>query len=104
MVDDHDRSWHRVAMPDRSRKKRPADLNRLAASIVADATDEKPADPYEGKNPAAVELGRQGGLKGGRARAEKLTPEQRSEIARKAARARWKTAGNSEPDTPDGRA
>jgi hypothetical protein len=81
-------------MPDRSRKKRPADLNRLAASIVADATtdedeDEQDADPYERKNPAAVELGRQGGLKGGKARAEKLTPEQRSEIARKAARARW---------------
>jgi hypothetical protein len=46
-------------------------------------------DPYEGKNPAAVELGRQGGLNGGRARAEKLTPEQWSEIAKKAARARW---------------
>lgn len=53
---------------------------------MADATSEEPEpDPYEGKNPAAVELGRQGGLKGGRARAEKLTPEQRSEIARKAA-------------------
>jgi hypothetical protein len=76
-------------MPERSRKKRPADLNKLAASIVADATDEEAGDPYEGKNPAAVELGRQGGLKGGRARAEKLTPEQRSEIAKKAARARW---------------
>lgn len=79
-------------MPDRSRKKRPADLNRLAASIVADATadeDEPDTDPYEGKDPAAVELGRKGGLKGGRARAEKLTPEQRSEIARKAAAARW---------------
>lgn len=43
----------------------------------------------EGKNPAAVELGRLGGLKGGKARAEKLTKEQRSEIARKAAKARW---------------
>ncbi len=41
------------------------------------------------KNPAAVELGRRGGLKGGKARAEKLTKEQRSEIARKAAKARW---------------
>jgi hypothetical protein len=80
----------RRRMPDRSRKKRPADLNRLAFSIVADATSEGPEpDPYEGKNPAAVELGRQGGLKGGKARAEKLTPEQRSEIARKAAQARW---------------
>ncbi len=43
----------------------------------------------EGKNKAAQELGRLGGLKGGKARAEKLTPEQRSEIARKAAKARW---------------
>ncbi len=43
----------------------------------------------EEKNPAAVELGRLGGLKGGKARAEKLTPEQRKEIARKAAKARW---------------
>jgi hypothetical protein len=83
-------------MRDRSsKKKRPADLNRLAASIVADATadDEQETDPYEGKNPAAVELGRQGGLKGGRARAEKLTPERRSEIARKAAQARWSKPG-----------
>ena len=84
------------AMPDRSSRKRPADLNKLAASIVADATSEEPEpDPYEGKNPAAVELGRQGGLKGGRARAEKLTPEQRSEIARKAAAARWAQHGES---------
>ena len=98
-VDGHAGTCDRIRMPDRSskpdqprRKKRPADLNRLAFSIVADATadeDEQAPDPYEGKNPAAVELGRQGGLKGGRARAEKLTPEQRSEIARKAARARW---------------
>jgi hypothetical protein len=81
-------------MPERSRKKRPRDINALAAAIVADATDEDrtPEDPYKGKNPAAVELGRQGGLKGGRARAAKLTAEQRSEIARKAARARWGTA------------
>lgn len=41
------------------------------------------------KNPAAMELGRLGGLKGGKARAAKLTPEQRSEIAKKAASARW---------------
>jgi hypothetical protein len=84
-------------MPERSRKKRPRDVNALAAAIVAEATDEdrEPEDPYEGKNPAAVELGRQGGLKGGRARAAKLTPEQRSEIARKAARARWGQAGES---------
>jgi len=41
------------------------------------------------KNPAAVALGKLGGLKGGKARAEKLTPEERSEIAKKAAKIRW---------------
>jgi hypothetical protein len=88
-------------MPERSRKKRPADLNRLAASIVADATaeDDEQDDPYEGKDPAAVELGRKGGLKGGRARAEKLTPERRSEIARKAAAARWSARDQANPTT-----
>jgi hypothetical protein len=72
-------------MPERSR--RPRDLNALAASIVRDATDEERPRPE--KDPLAVELGRRGGLKGGKARAEKLTPEERSEIARKAAAARW---------------
>lgn len=76
-------------MPDRSRK-RPTDVNALARSIVDEATGESPADPYEGKDPAAVELGRRGGLKGGKARAAKLTPEQRAESARKAAQARWR--------------
>ncbi len=76
-------------MPDRSRKRRPADLNSLAASIVNDATDEAKPEPDDGKDPAAVALGRRGGLVGGRARADKLTPEQRSELARKAAKARW---------------
>ena len=76
-------------MPDRSRK-RPVDLNALAASIVSDATDEdKTQAADDGKDPAAVALGRKGGLKGGRARAERLTTERRSEIARKAATARW---------------
>lgn len=76
-------------MPDRS-SKRPRDLNALAASIVNDATDENPdPQPDDGKDPAAVALGRKGGLKGGKARAAKLTPEQRSEIAKKAAAARW---------------
>lgn len=78
-------------MPDRSRK-RPRDINELAASIVADTTDkDKPQAPApdDGKDPAAVSLGRRGGLKGGKARAAKLTPEQRAEIARRAAQARW---------------
>lgn len=81
-------------MPERSRK-RPADLNSLAASIVHDATDDEPVEPVdEGKDPAAMALGRKGGLKGGRARAEKLTPEQRSEIARKAAQIRWSSSSS----------
>jgi hypothetical protein len=79
-------------MPDRSRKRRPVDLNSLAASIVADATDDNPRHDDDGKDPAAVSLGRRGGMKGGKARAAKLTPEQRSAIARKAAAARWADA------------
>jgi hypothetical protein len=79
-----------VHMPDRSRK-RPRDLNSLAKMIVDEATtpQEPRVDPDDGKDPAAVALGRKGGLKGGRARADSLTPEQRSAIARKAAEARW---------------
>lgn len=91
---------HCEAMPERSRKRRPADVNRLAASIVADATSDEPEDPYEGKDPAAVELGRRGGLKGGRARAESMTPEQRRDIAKKAAAARW--AGHQKPGSETG--
>jgi hypothetical protein len=64
-------------------------LNALAASIVGDATDETPELPDDGKDPAAVALGRKGGLKGGKARAAKLTPEQRSAAAKKAAASRW---------------
>ena len=77
-------------MPDRSRK-RPTDPNELAKQIVDEATgDAPPFDPDEGKDPAAVALGRKGGLKGGKARAANMTPKQRSEAARKAAAARWK--------------
>jgi hypothetical protein len=73
-------------MPKRSRK--PADFNQMGFAIIQEATDPE-YDPYQGKNPAAVELGRLGGKKGGKARAAKLTPEERSEAARKAAAARW---------------
>lgn len=77
-------------MPDRSRK-RPTDVNELAAQIVGEATGGiEPVDPDEGKDSAAVALGRRGGLKGGKARAAKMTPEERSASARKAAQARWK--------------
>ena len=74
------------------RRKRPRDVNRLAKSILDDATSETPPadDATEtAKNPAAVELGRRGGLKGGKARARKLSKKKRSAIAKKAARARW---------------
>jgi hypothetical protein len=76
-------------MPDRSRK-RPRDPNELAKQLVNEATGAAPKyDPDEGKDPAAVALGRRGGLKGGKARAAKMTPEERREAAQKAARARW---------------
>jgi hypothetical protein len=84
-------------MPKRSSKgPRTPDENETAFRIVQQTTaeddeveaTEKPDSPPE-KNPAAVALGRLGGLKGGKARAARLTKEQRSEIARKAAEARW---------------
>jgi len=77
-------------MPNRS-SKQPRDVNQLAKSIVDQATGEVPVQPApaDGKNPAAVALGRLGGLKGGKARAAKLTKKQRKESARKASMARW---------------
>jgi len=81
-------------MPERSSKKnkKPTDINKLAKSIVEEATIEELLQKAveDGKNPAAVMLGRLGGLKGGKARSKKLSPEQRSQIAQKAAQARWK--------------
>ena len=70
---------------------RPRDTNQLAKSIVDIATreTEKEAQIQPEKNPAAVALGRLGGLKGGKARAAKLSPKKRSEIAKKAATTRW---------------
>lgn len=82
-------------MPKRSgkpRARRPTDLNELAVSVVAQATGQKerePREPEQEKDPAAVALGRKGGLKGGKARAKKLSARRRKEIARRAARARW---------------
>jgi len=76
--------------PMTKKPKRPRDANQLAKSIVDLTTgDIEEENPDEGKDPNAVALGRKGGLKGGKARAAKLTPEQRSEIAKKAAMARW---------------
>ncbi len=77
-------------MPDRSRK-RPTDVNELARQFVDEATGGTPPfDPNAGKDPAAVALGRKGGLKGGKARAASMTPEELTAAARKAAQARWK--------------
>jgi hypothetical protein len=83
-------------MPERS-KKRPRDPNQLAYQIMLESTGQaakytpgteaRPADPA--KNPNAVGLGRLGGLKGGTARAAALSPRKRSQIAAKAAKARW---------------
>lgn len=75
-------------MPKRSSSKQtPQDINELAASIVGEVTTEP--ELTNEKNPHAVALGRLGGLKGGRARADRLTPEQRREIAKRAASTRW---------------
>ena len=72
-------------MPKRLRK-RPTDTNQLAHSILPDviAKTEKPV-----KDPIAQELGLRGGLKGGAVGASRMTPEERTEAARKAAAARW---------------
>jgi hypothetical protein len=76
------------------RPRRPRDPNQLAHQIIGIATGqvENKVDHRlddAGKDPAAVSLGRRGGLKGGNARAQKLSPERRSEIAKKAIAARW---------------
>jgi len=80
-------------MPDRSRK-RPRDPNQLAKFIVDAATgarDDAVSTPKQPeKNPAAVALGRLGGLKGGKARAKALSGAKRKRIAKLAALARWK--------------
>jgi hypothetical protein len=89
-----------TAMPDRSKlpKTRPRDPNQLAYQIMLESTGQAPKfDPLAetpkpvdtSKNPHAVALGRLGGLKGGAARAAALGPRKRSQIAAKAAKARW---------------
>jgi len=75
-----------------SHPKRPRDPNQLAKSIIDIATGEKPdRDPTpeeQGKDPAAVAMGK----KGGKARADSMTAQKRSEIAKKAAATRWNKA------------
>ncbi len=85
------------AMPKRSstHQKDPQELARhVLDAVVPDAEPAVPP-PEKAKNPAAVALGRLGGLKGGKARAAKLTAKRRKEIAKKAAKARWKSFRNS---------
>lgn len=78
-------------MPERSNNPRPGDPNQLAHRIMLESTGQAPKfQPEEKpKNPHAVALGRLGGLKGGPARAEQLSARKRSQIAAKAAKARW---------------
>jgi hypothetical protein len=71
------------------RTKMPRDVNQRAKATLDLMTGESEAVPEPVKDPRAVESGRRGGRIGGAARAAKLTPEQRSESARKAAQARW---------------
>jgi hypothetical protein len=73
------------------RPRDPVELGKLIGDILTGQVEDIAApDPKdEGKNPAAIELGRMGGLKGGRARADSLTPAQRKKIAQDAAKKRW---------------
>lgn len=75
-------------MPKRSsRPSNPEDINETAFRVLREATGERASERE--KNPAAVALGRLGGKKGGAARAAKLSPKKRQQIARKAAMRRW---------------
>lgn len=76
-------------MRERTRSPREPDTNEIAARVVAQASGQPMPEAEDGKNPAAVALGRLGGLKGGKARAAKLSKKKRSAIAKKAARVRW---------------
>lgn len=73
-----------------------SDLEKVATGIAEETSESPPTSKESTKNPHAVALGRIGGKKGGVARAKKLSPDQRSEIARKASRARWDKKSNSE--------
>lgn len=76
------------------RSSMPRDPNQRAKLIADMVWGEAEPEPEPTKNPNAVALGRLGGAKGGKARAAKLTPEQRREIAKRAAQARWEPRGD----------
>ena len=81
--------------------KRPRDINQIAFQIVQEATGQAPKqieEPVDPVSAAASALGRLGAKKGGHARAAKLTPERRKEIARKAIAARWDKKSNQSSD------
>lgn len=71
------------------RTKMPRDPNQRAKAVVDLATGQRSPEPAREKDPAAIARGHLGGLKGGKARAANMTAEQRSESARRAAKARW---------------
>jgi hypothetical protein len=74
-----------MTAPHRKRPRDPAQLAKLMIDIASGEIEDRESEPTpNGKDPAAVSLGRRGGLKGGKARAAKMTAEQRAEIARKA--------------------
>jgi hypothetical protein len=76
----------------RSSKKLPKDPNQLAYEIVRMSTEEEPKEDKPKRSAISeylAEIGRKGGLKGGKARAERLSPNERKTIARKAATKRW---------------
>ncbi len=76
--------------------KRSRDPNQLAHSIIGMATGDNTTSQVRSESARpAVEFARQGGLRGGRARAEKLSSEERTDIARRAAAARWKRDGHN---------
>lgn len=81
-------------MPNRSSKRQETDPNVSAFNAVQRiiaVSEERATAPEPLKDPLAVELGRRGGLKGGKARAAKLSAKRRREIASKAAKTRWKS-------------
>ncbi|MFC2015019.1 hypothetical protein ACFLUP_03405 [Chloroflexota bacterium] len=84
-------------MPKRSSNK-DIDNDEIELSSSTEIINQEEIDRAvaEGKNPYAVMLGRLGGLKGGKARAEKLSPEQRIDIAKKAAQVRWSKSKSNE--------